>query len=191
MERAELKALAKGRLGTQVGVSAGVMVVYLVIAAVTAPTVIGPILLTGPLWLGMATYFLRLARSEQPMVATLFAGFSRFTEALKAWLLQLVFVFLWTLLLVVPGVIAALRYSQTWFVLADHPELSARQAIERSKELTEGSLGELFVLYLSFFWWFLLAAVTFGLGWLYVGPYVQSTLALYYEGLKARKAIPA
>jgi uncharacterized membrane protein len=99
-----------------------------------------------------------------------------------------VFVLLWTCLLVVPGIVAALRYSMVWFILADEPDLTARQAIDRSKALTKGHLGDLFLVWMSFFWWFLFGIVTLGIGFLWVVPYVQTTLALVYEGLKAAQA---
>lgn len=71
-----------------------------------------------------------------------------------------------------------------YFVLADNPELSANEALDESKRITSGHIGDLFVLYLSFIPWFLLGAITCGLALIYVVPYVQATMANYYLELK-------
>ena len=118
----------------------------------------------------------------------MFLGFSKFLRNVGVWVLQVVFVLLWACLLVVPGVIAALRYSMVWFLLVDEPDLTARQALDRSKALTKGHLWDLFTVWMSFFWWFLFGIVTMGIGFLWVVPYVQTTLALVYEGLKTAEA---
>jgi len=88
----------------------------------------------------------------------------------------------------VPGIVAALRYSMVWFLLVDEPDLGARQALDRSKALTKGHLWDLFTVWLSFLGWFLLGVVTLGIGFLWVVPYVQTTLALVYEGLRAAES---
>jgi len=186
--RADLKQEARKRLTGQTKTSAIATLVSYLIPSVLMPSGLGPILLSGPFSSGVAGFFLQLIRGETPGMGTVFQGFTKFLRNIRLWVLQVVFVVLWALLLVVPGVMAALRYSLVWFVAADEPELTARQALDRSKALTKGRLRDLFGIAVSFFWWFLFGIVTLGIGFLYVVPYFQTTMALFYEGTKAAEA---
>ena len=128
-------------------------------ALMTAVSVLA-LLLTPALQVGCNQYFLRRLQSEQP---TLLEGlFSRMRILLKAlWLYILmgVRIFLWSLLFFVPGILAALRYSMAPYYLADNPELTAGQAIEKSKESMKNMKGSYFLLIISFVGWTLLANV--------------------------------
>jgi len=188
--RSTLKGEAKRRLSGHTKPSAIVTFVTFLLPTLAGPSGIAPLIFDGPFGAGMAQFFLRLVRGEQPGIGTMFLGFSKFLRNIRVWLLQVIFVLLWAVLLIVPGVVAALRYSMVWFVLADEPELTAREALDRSKALTKGRLGDLFVLAASFFWWLCFGIVTLGIGFLYVVPYVQTTWALVYEGLRVAEARP-
>lgn len=183
--RTDLKNESKRHLTGQRKPGAIVTFVTWMLPTLFGASGVAPIVFGGPLAAGMSTFFLRLVRREQPGIGSMFLGFSKFLRNIRLWLLQVVFTLLWSVLFIVPGVVAALRYSMVWFVLVDEPELTARQAMDRSKALTKGRLGDLFVLAVSFFWWLLFGIVTMGIGFLYVVPYVQTTWALVYEGLKA------
>jgi uncharacterized membrane protein len=95
-----------------------------------------------------------------------------------------IFITLWTLLLIIPGIIAALRYSQAVFIMVENPDKGIFQCIRESKEIMDGHLWEYFVLNLSFILWILLAGVTCGLAYIYVYPYLTVTLANYYIQIK-------
>ncbi len=95
-----------------------------------------------------------------------------------------IFTILWSLLFVIPGIIKAYSYRMAFFILADNPELSANEALQKSKEMMKGHKLDLFVLDLSFIWWFLLVAITFGVASIYVAPYVGATQANFYKSLK-------
>ena len=99
-----------------------------------------------------------------------------------------IFIFLWSLLLVVPGIIAAYRYRQAIYILIDHPEMSVLECISESKRLMKGHKWELFVLDLSFIGWMILSAPpVLGLFVsIYTTPYTGLTYALYYEALCGR-----
>lgn len=183
--RRDLKDQSKKTLKGQHKTSALVTAVSFVFPNLVGPSGVGAVLLDGPFSAGMASYFLKLIRGEAPGMGTMFQGFSRFLRNIRLWALQIVFVLLWGLLLVVPGVIAALRYSMVWFVLVDEPDLTARQALERSKELTRGHLGDLALLAASFLGWVLVGFLTLGIGFLWIVPYIQTTWAYLYEGLRA------
>ena len=73
------------------------------------------------------------------------------------------------------------------FILADNPELTAREALSKSKKIMDGHKFELFVLQLSFFWWYLLEGITFGIAAIYVTPYVNATTTNFYNKIKEQK----
>ncbi|OJV64568.1 MAG: hypothetical protein BGO41_13245 [Clostridiales bacterium 38-18] len=141
-------------------------------------------ILSGPVALGIAFFYLNLLREDEARVESLFHGFKRFLDALISHILITIFTFLWFLLLIVPGIIAGLSYSMTYYILIDHPELSPIEAIRLSKELMNGHKGELFILWLSFIGWFFLGIITFGIGLLYAIPYFNTTLAEFYLNIK-------
>ena len=91
---------------------------------------------------------------------------------------------LWALLLIVPGIIKAISYSQTNFILKDQPELKYNAAIERSMAMMKGHKMEYFLLNLSFIGWILLGILTFGIGMLWVSPYMITTQAHFYDYVK-------
>lgn len=95
-----------------------------------------------------------------------------------------IFTLLWSLLFVIPGIIKAYSYRMAFFILVDNPELSANEALQKSKEMMKGHKLDLFVLDLSFIWWFLLVAITFGVASIYVAPYIGATQANFYKSLK-------
>lgn len=142
-------------------------------------------LLMLPMVWGMAVYFLKIARSEKDDLGLLFEGFKDFTRIFLTKLLQSLYIFLWSLLLVVPGIIKNYSYAMTDFVLADEPEMKYNEAIERSMALMQGHKMDLFILDLSMIGWYILSILTCGIGFLFLGPYYQTSRAHFYEGLLA------
>lgn len=140
--------------------------------------------LTGPLTYGLSNLFLRFNRSQNTRFKNLFDGFMYFLQNFVLHVLQLIFIFLWLLLLIIPGIIAILRYSMSYYIMVDNPGISGLEAIRRSKVMMKGHKGRLFYLWLSFLGWFIFGVFTFGLGFLYVAPYYEATKASFYEDLK-------
>ena len=95
-----------------------------------------------------------------------------------------IFTILWSLLFVIPGIIKYYSYRMAFFILADNPELSAREALKKSEEMMKGRKMDLFVLDLSFIGWLFLVAITFGVASIYVAPYYGATQANFYKNLK-------
>lgn len=182
MDRVQLKASAKQQIQGNIGI----LFVCLLITSVVSSLIPGltTLIVAPPLTLGLTMIFLGLTRNESPEVSTLFNGFSYMGPAILLNIMIAVFTFLWSLLFVIPGIIKGISYSMAYFVLADNPELSANEALNESKRITSGHIGDLFVLYLSFIPWFLLGTITCGLALIYVVPYVQATMANYYLELK-------
>ena len=126
-----------------------------------------------------------LRTGKELEVKSIFDGFNDYTRVLGTYLLVYIYTILWTLLLIIPGIIKSLSYSMVPFVLKDNPELSFNAAIERSMAMMEGHKWEYFCLILTFIGWFLLLIITAGIASLWVTPYISATFANYYEAVKA------
>jgi uncharacterized membrane protein len=101
-----------------------------------------------------------------------------------AYLLVVLYIILWTLLLIVPGIIAALSYSMTFYILADEPAIKAEDALRKSKAMMDGYKLKLFYLCLWFFLLALLCVLTLGIGFLWFIPFVNVTMAKFYDDIK-------
>ncbi|HUC92147.1 MAG TPA: DUF975 family protein [Paenibacillus sp.] len=189
LTRPEIRAAARESLSGKWGKAVAITLIYyaILIAAEMVPLVgsIVSLLISGAFALGIALYFLGLARSANPPVATMFEGFRRFGKTLGLYLLIAIFTFLWMLLLVVPGIIAGYRYSQAYFILIDNPDIGPLEAIRRSKDMMAGHKWRLFVLHLSFIGWFLLSLLTLGIGLLWLYPYYMASTAHFYDNLRS------
>ena len=141
------------------------------------------LIIGGPLSLGYTTLILLISRKQEPNFSILFSGFKRFGTSLAAYLLMCIFIILWTLLLIIPGIIAYFRYSQTWFILSEDENIGPLEAISKSKEMMVGNNWKLFCLYCRFIGWFILCIVTLGFAGLYVGPYFSQSCANFYNDL--------
>jgi uncharacterized membrane protein len=190
---ARIRELARGSLtGNWTTAVLHFLLYYVIVAVIGAlsriPAIgwIVSVLLTGPMMYGLYAYFLELSRGKVPLTETLFSGFGRFVDTFLLNLLMSIYIFLWALLLIIPGIIAALRYSQAYYILKDNPGISAMEAINRSKEMMDGHKGRLFVLTLSFIGWFLLSCITFGIGFLWLAPYFYTATGHFYNDLISR-----
>lgn len=105
----------------------------------------------------------------------------------KVWgmFLMMLFTFLWSLLFIIPGIVKAFSYSMTPFILEEHPELGANEAIDHSRAMMKGHKFDLFWLILSFIGWGFLCLFTFGIGYLWLIPYMGTSISAFYEDVKA------
>lgn len=124
--------------------------------------------------------------SDAPKIETLFSRFSYFGNAFALRLLMFVKTLLWSLLFVIPGIIAAYRYSMAPYIMAENPDMSASSAIEESKYLMSGNKWRLFCLQLSFIGWNILALLTAGIGGIFLIPYVSAAYTAFYLDLMDR-----
>lgn len=120
-----------------------------------------------------------------PKIGELFAGYSNYLRITGTMLLMGIYIILWSVLLIVPGIIKSLSYALTPFILKDEPHLSYNAAIERSMTLMRGNKCRLFLLYLSFIGWGILCLLTLGVGFLLLYPYMYMSFAKFYEDVKA------
>ena len=141
-------------------------------------------LIIGPLQLGFISCVLNFSRGKDFKTANLFDGFDNFSAAFVLQLLCGLFEFLWSLLLIVPGIIARYSYSMSYYILKDDPRLKANEARNRSIALMQGHKWQLFCLHLSFIGWILLSLLTFGILLLWIVPYMELATAEFYEDIK-------
>ena len=154
------------------------------------PTVgtLAGLVIGGPFSLALAMISLKVLRAEGIEVSNLFDGFQHFKNSFLLGLINTIFIALWSLLLVVPGIIKAYAYSMSMYILADNPEMEQAEARKASIEMMNGHKWELFCLHFSFIGWHLLIPFTLGILSLWVTPYVQTATAAFYENLKNQAA---
>ena len=129
----------------------------------------------------LQSFYFSAAERADPV--DLFSGFDIFGNAFVLNLLITLKVIAWSLLFVIPGIVAAYRYSMATYIMAENPGMQATEAIERSKALMDGRKGDLFCLDLSFIGWALLATLTAGIGYLWLTPYMTVSRAAFYRSL--------
>ncbi|WP_219835347.1 DUF975 family protein [Paenibacillus sp. R14(2021)] len=188
----ELRARARQSLAGQWGRSAlFTLVMYAIAGGLGAIPNIGNIisfLISGALAFGVYAYYMNVARGERPAFAVLWSGFPLLWRTFVLYFFMTVFTLLWSLLLIVPGIIAAIRYSQAYFISRDNPEIGALEAIRRSKAMMAGHKGRFFVLWLSFIGWALLCIPTLLIGCLWLYPYFMTTIAHFHEDLRSQNS---
>jgi uncharacterized membrane protein len=196
-ENVVLMRNARESLTGKWGLAIGTFVIYFIISgAIQAisreiPSVgIISLIIGGPFALGIATFSLALSRNQDARLEQIFQGFNNFGTALVAYLLMILFIVLWALLLIVPGIIAAISYSLTFFILSEDPSMKAMDAIDKSKKMMDGYKWKYFCLMLRFIGWSLLCLLTLGIGFLWLVPYIQVTLAKFYDDVKANQIAP-
>ncbi|MBN2260044.1 MAG: DUF975 family protein [Clostridiales bacterium] len=142
------------------------------------------LILSGPLALGTANFYLRLVNKNEAKIERFFDGFKNFLNAFVLHVMTTVFILLWTLLLIVPGIIAAINYSMAFLIMSENEDISPMDAIEKSKMLMKNHKMEYFSFILSFFGWVIIGILTFGLGFLYLYPYFYASKIYFYRSIK-------
>lgn len=162
---------------------------YSILSAALAYTFVGSLLLSGVLMIGLCAATLSLLRTGDTRAEYLFDGFrSNLTNALVASLLYNVFILLWTMLFLIPGIVKSYSYAMTFYILRDNPDMPANDAITESRRMMNGNKFRLFCLHLSFIGWILLCPLTLGILTFFVVPYMQTAQAAFYESLKSEQA---
>ena len=141
-----------------------------------------------PLTVASYWFFLSIARWNDPKISDVFTVYKEWELSLKligTSILVGIFTILWALLLIIPGIIKGLSYSQVFFLLRDNPQLSALEAITESKIRMKGYKWKYFLMNLSFIGWAFIAIFTFGIGFLWLTPYISTANATFYNELIA------
>ena len=188
-ENVVLMQMARGSLKDKWGLAIGTFFLFFLFVGVIQifPIAgsIASLIIFGPLTLGLAVFSLSISRNQETKIEQVFQGFNNFGTALGTYLLMLLFILLWTLLLIIPGIIANLSYSMVFFILADDNSIGAMEAIDKSKKMMDGYKWKYFCLNLRFLGWALLCILTLGIGFLWLIPYMQISFAKFYDDVKA------
>ena len=187
MKISVLKKQARATMQGNWGISILVMLVVMAISGVVDSVTGGlGIWVTPVLYVGVASFYLTMARNGSAPFETVFTDtFSNFLRKWGATLLTMLYTALWMLLFIIPGIVKSYSYAMTRYILLDNPELTADQAITKSREMMDGYKWKLFCLDLSFIGWHLLASITCGLVYLYAIPVMNAARVQFYEELKA------
>ncbi len=132
---------------------------------------------------GYAQFNLDLIDKKEPALGTLFIHCKNWKTTSVSLLLRILYVSLWSLLFIIPGIVAFYSYSMTDYILAENPSLTASQAINKSKSMMSGNKWRLFCLHFSFIGWDILASLSFGIGYLWLTPYKQAAIAAFYRDI--------
>jgi|LAHS01.1.fsa_nt_gb uncharacterized membrane protein len=145
------------------------------------------ILIGYALEIGSRKYFVQSAQYKNDIGCYDFAFNSgNFKGIISTMLLRDIYIFLWTLLLIIPGIVKSYAYRMVPYILADNPKLGADNAITLSRKMMDGNKFELFVLELSFLGWYLLGLLALVVGVLFVNPYYNATEAQLYLALRSK-----
>jgi uncharacterized membrane protein len=158
--------------------------IYLAISLVIGFIPGASLILGGPLMLGWALWALGVNRNQDFDYNKIFEGFNNFGNSLVTYLLMVIFIILWTLLFIIPGIIKGLAYSQTFYILADKPDIKPMEALRQSEAMMKGNKTKYFLLMLLFFLLALACLLTLGIGFLFLIPLIQVTTARFYQELK-------
>ncbi|MBP3911839.1 MAG: DUF975 family protein [Niameybacter sp.] len=185
--REEVKTASKEQLKGRWGIVGGLFLVItiLLIGIQFIPYIgfLGNYIISGACTLSYIIICFKVIQREPLGIEDAFSGFKNFGKSIGLFFWQLLWVFLWTLLFIIPGIIKSYSYCMSFYILADHPEITVREALNESKRMTQGHKMDLFILQLSFIGWGILATLTFGIGYFWLIPYMQVTMANTYKKL--------
>ena len=190
-ENAELMRMARESLKGKWGMAIGTYLVYILIIAIIQGAAqrypasgLISLIISGPFALGVTIFSLALSRNLDARLEQIFQGFNDFGRALATYLLMVLFIILWMLLLIIPGIIAAISYAMTFYILADDTSIKPMEAIDKSKKMMYGYKWKYFCLCLRFLGWALLCILTLGIGFLWLIPYIYVSIAKFYDDIK-------
>jgi uncharacterized membrane protein len=196
MRAKDFRQRAWGKLNGQWGTMALIALIYLLLtsimggASVIGVGAVAELILGGPLLMGVIYCSLTVCRNNKVEINQLFSGFNNFVNAMVLYIINTIFIALWSILFVIPGIVKSYSYSMSYYILADNPDMPANDARKASMELMRGNKWRLFCLHLSFIGWFILCCLTFGILTFWVMPYVQTATAEFYQNLVHKDVEP-
>lgn len=195
MERKEIKQRSKEQIKGNIFKLFVITVIIAIINSVCLDIEeVGPFIstiLNAILQMGVVIVYLKLVKGEGVSITDMFKGFNMPIKAILVNILVTVFAALWSLLFVIPGIIKSLSYFAAPYILAENPEMSVLDAITKSRQMMDGHKADLFILQLSFFFWWMLVPFTFGLALIYVIPYMSAAMTNFYLSLKETDTVEA
>lgn len=189
MSRGEIKRKAREQLGSNIFAEQWLYAIVAILMTTALMAIGGPIMIltSGPLLLALFTMFLKQSRDGKTMdFTTVFDGFKSFEQFKQLFVLEFVsglIIGLWSLLFVIPGIVKAYSYSMAIYIRIDHPEYDWKKCLEESRKMMDGKKWTLFIQDLSFIGWLIVGCLCFGIGVLFVYPYVLAARAQFYRSI--------
>lgn len=145
------------------------------------------VFVSNPVTVGKCRYFMESRVGNAPF-SSLFSAFGdpAYRNVVKVMFMKNLFIFLWSLLFVIPGIYKAYQYRMVDYLMAENPYMTYQRALELSRQMTDGEKFNIFILELSFFGWLFLGALACGIGVFFVNPYIEATFAELYAALRAK-----
>lgn len=170
------------------GTLALITLLYIIITCALSYTGIGLLILGGPFTIGYIVLVKKVVAKETPIVNDIFSGFNdQLGDSIVTYILHEIFILLWTLLLIIPGIIKSYSYAMTFYVVKDE-KLSGTAAITRSRELMHGNKWKLFCLNLSYIGWIILSYFTLGILLLWIIPKMETARYMFYLHITGKDA---
>lgn len=198
--RAQLKTEAKAHFRANYGSSVLFFFLLVLVAAGSggagflipvAGGIVAEIFLILPLAVSAARFALDNRESPAELERFVFCFKSNYVNILKTMFMMSLFVFLWSLIFVIPGIVKAYQYRLVPYLLAENPDMDYHDALDTSRRLTDGQKGDIFVLDLSFIGWYIVSGLTCGIvGIFWFVPYIAQTNAELYAAICGGKATP-
>jgi uncharacterized membrane protein len=149
---------------------------------------IAAFIIGGAIQLGYCRFNLNIVDREPAKLDDIFSKFDIFGKALLLRILTVIFLILWSMLFVIPGIIKCFSYAMAPYILAENPTMEANDAITESRKMMDGYKWSLFCLNFSFIGWDILSILSFGIGFLWVVPYQNAARAAFYNQISGRRA---
>lgn len=195
MTRQEIKKWSKEKLKGNMWAILGAILIANLIGGITSSVTvenegmalvitIGGGILSYFMEIGLIRYMVNFIKDKETNFEILFSKFKDWKQVIITYLHQFAFIFLWTLLFIVPGIIKGYAYALVAYIIADDPTISSKDALKLSEEMMKGHKGELFVLGLSFLGWHLLAILTLGILEIWIMPYQQIATTKFLLNIK-------
>ena len=187
ISNSEIRAKAREALGSSIfgrtwmmSLAAVAVISLIVNLASQVSCGIGTFLVTGPLYVGLHLAFLKLVRREDEMkIGSLFDGCNNFGSNMMLGVMYTVYITLWSLLFIIPGIIKSYSYSLIYYIKADHPEYGWRECLDESEKMMQGNKWRLFCLNFSFIGWIILSFLVIPL--VFTLPYFLTSYAVHFR----------
>lgn len=189
MDRTALKTAAKqqikGKMGIVFLMNLAVLGIIMLVSFVPVVGGLANNIFFSPVFsISLTMVYLNISVGKEVKFEDIFEGFYHFWSAFKLTFFTSLFISLWSLLLIVPGIIKSFSYAMAYYIWAENKEMGALEAITKSRQMMEGHKMDLFVLSLSFLGWIFLTALTFGIAGIYTLPYMEVTFVNFYHSIK-------
>ena len=196
ISNSQIRARAREILGNNLFSGSWLYPVLVVIIVAAIPgalsaTFVGPMIVSGLLSVASARYFIGRVRGniEPGQIESSIDGIrNNVLGSLLTGILYNVFVAIGSMIFVIPGIIFSYSFSMAFYIINDHPEMTAMEALRESRRLMNGHKMQYFILNLSFIGWMLLGSLCFGVGTLWASAYMSTANAVFYEELIANDA---